>query len=71
MTDNIIEGKVGAAMFLGEYLDCAIELGKNTLRPTSVTPCRCAGARRSGSSYLPGNAWRYPRNSEHDKLATP
>jgi len=29
---NIIEGKVGAAMFLGEYLDCAIELGKNTLQ---------------------------------------
>ena len=26
------EGKVGAAMFLGEYLDCAIELGKNTLQ---------------------------------------
>jgi len=29
---NIIEGKVGAAMFLGEYLDCAIELGRNTLQ---------------------------------------
>jgi len=29
---NIIEGKVGAAMFLGEYLDCAIELGNNTLQ---------------------------------------
>ncbi|MGE5219204.1 MAG: ABC transporter ATP-binding protein [Chloroflexota bacterium] len=29
---NVIEGKVGAAMFLGEYLDCAIELGKNTLQ---------------------------------------
>jgi iron(III) transport system ATP-binding protein len=29
---NIIEGKVGAAMFLGEYLDCTIELGKNTLQ---------------------------------------
>jgi ABC-type Fe3+/spermidine/putrescine transport system ATPase subunit len=29
---NVLEGKVGAAMFLGEYLDCAIELGKNTLQ---------------------------------------
>ncbi len=29
---NVIEGKVGAAMFLGEYLECAIELGKNTLQ---------------------------------------
>ena len=31
-TCNVIEGKVGAAMFLGEYLDCAIELGKSTLQ---------------------------------------
>lgn len=29
---NVIEGKIGAAMFLGEYLDCNIELGKNTLQ---------------------------------------
>lgn len=25
---NVIEGKVATAMFLGEYLDCAIEMGK-------------------------------------------
>jgi iron(III) transport system ATP-binding protein len=31
-TANVIEAKVGAAMFLGEYLDCAIELGRNTLQ---------------------------------------
>ena len=29
---NVIEAKIGAAMFLGEYLDCAIELGRNTLQ---------------------------------------
>ena len=29
---NIFEGKVGAAMFLGEYLDCTIELGNNSLQ---------------------------------------
>ncbi len=31
-TDNIIEGKIGAAMFLGEYLDCTVEIGKNVLQ---------------------------------------
>ncbi len=30
--DNILEGKIGAAMFLGEYLDCTVELGKNVLQ---------------------------------------
>lgn len=29
---NVMEAKIGAAMFLGEYLDCAIELGKNLLQ---------------------------------------
>jgi iron(III) transport system ATP-binding protein len=29
--DNILEGKIGAAMFLGEYVECTIELGKNVL----------------------------------------
>ncbi len=29
---NIIAGKIGAAMFLGEYVDCTIELGKNVLQ---------------------------------------
>jgi iron(III) transport system ATP-binding protein len=29
---NILEGKIGAAMFLGEYLDCTVELGKNVLQ---------------------------------------
>ena len=29
---NIIEGKIGAAMFLGEYVDCTVELGKNVLQ---------------------------------------
>jgi ABC-type Fe3+/spermidine/putrescine transport system ATPase subunit len=29
---NILEGKIGAAMFLGEYLDCTIELGRNLLQ---------------------------------------
>src|ERR1041384_7971698 len=29
---NILEGKIGAAMFLGEYLDCTIELGRNVLQ---------------------------------------
>ena len=32
MTANLIEGKIGAAMFLGEYLDCTVELGKNILQ---------------------------------------
>ncbi len=29
---NVIAGKIGAAMFLGEYVDCTIELGKNILQ---------------------------------------
>ena len=29
---NVIAGKIGAAMFLGEYVDCTIELGKNVLQ---------------------------------------
>jgi iron(III) transport system ATP-binding protein len=29
---NVIPGKIGAAMFLGEYVDCTIELGKNVLQ---------------------------------------
>jgi iron(III) transport system ATP-binding protein len=30
--ENVIEGKVGAAMFLGEYLDCTVEVGKGVLQ---------------------------------------
>ena len=30
--ENILEGKVGAAMFLGEYLDCTVEIGKDVLQ---------------------------------------
>ena len=30
-SENVLEGKIGAAMFLGEYVDCTIELGKNVL----------------------------------------
>ena len=29
---NFIEGKIGAAMFLGEYVDCTVELGTNVLQ---------------------------------------
>ncbi|MGH7846411.1 MAG: ABC transporter ATP-binding protein [Candidatus Binatia bacterium] len=29
---NVVEGKVATAMFLGEYLDCSIELGKAILQ---------------------------------------
>lgn len=29
---NLIEGKVAAAMFLGEYVDCSVELGNVTLQ---------------------------------------
>ncbi|HSK28885.1 MAG TPA: ABC transporter ATP-binding protein [Candidatus Limnocylindria bacterium] len=28
---NLLEGKIGAAMFLGEYVECTVELGKNVL----------------------------------------
>ncbi|MBI2987702.1 MAG: ABC transporter ATP-binding protein [Deltaproteobacteria bacterium] len=31
-TINVVEGKVATVMFLGEYLDCSIELGKNVLQ---------------------------------------
>ncbi len=31
-TENILEGKVGAAMFLGEYVDCTLEIGKNVMQ---------------------------------------
>jgi iron(III) transport system ATP-binding protein len=30
--ENILEGKIGAAMFLGEYVECTIELGSNVLQ---------------------------------------
>jgi len=29
---NVLEGKIGAAMFLGEYMECTVELGKNVLQ---------------------------------------
>ena len=29
---NLLEAKIGAAMFLGEYVDCTVELGKNVLQ---------------------------------------
>jgi len=29
---NVVEAKIGAAMFLGEYLDCTVEMGKNMLQ---------------------------------------
>jgi ABC-type Fe3+/spermidine/putrescine transport system ATPase subunit len=29
---NLVEGKIAAAMFLGEYVDCSVELGKVTLQ---------------------------------------
>lgn len=32
LNGNVIEGKIGAAMFLGEYVDCTIELGKSILQ---------------------------------------
>ncbi|HEY7165594.1 MAG TPA: ABC transporter ATP-binding protein [Candidatus Binatia bacterium] len=32
LSANILEGKIGAAMFLGEYLDCTIEIGSNILQ---------------------------------------
>jgi iron(III) transport system ATP-binding protein len=31
-TENVIEGKVGMAMFLGEYLDCTVEMGQIILQ---------------------------------------
>jgi len=30
--ENVVEGKVTTVMFLGEYLDCTIELGRNVVR---------------------------------------
>jgi iron(III) transport system ATP-binding protein len=32
LNGNIIEGKIGAAMFLGEYVDCTVELGNSILQ---------------------------------------
>ncbi|HZA57102.1 MAG TPA: ABC transporter ATP-binding protein [Candidatus Udaeobacter sp.] len=29
---NVLEGKIGAAMFLGEYMECTVELEKNVLQ---------------------------------------
>ena len=31
-SENIVEGKIGAAMFLGEYVECTIEIGHNVLQ---------------------------------------
>ena len=30
--ENVVEGKVATVMFLGEYLDCTVELGRNVVR---------------------------------------
>ena len=30
--NNILEGKIGAAMFLGEYVDCTVEIGRNVMQ---------------------------------------
>jgi len=30
--DNLVEGKIGAAMFLGEYVECTVEVGNNVLQ---------------------------------------
>jgi iron(III) transport system ATP-binding protein len=30
--ENLLQGKIGAAMFLGEYVECTIELGNNVLQ---------------------------------------
>lgn len=31
-SDNVVEGKIAAAMFLGEYVDCSVEIGKVVLQ---------------------------------------
>jgi iron(III) transport system ATP-binding protein len=31
-SENIVEGKIGAAMFLGEYVECTVEVGDNVLQ---------------------------------------
>ena len=31
-TENVVEGKIGAAMFLGEYVECTVEIGRNVLQ---------------------------------------
>jgi iron(III) transport system ATP-binding protein len=30
--ENIVEGKIGAAMFLGEYVECTVEIGQSVLQ---------------------------------------
>jgi iron(III) transport system ATP-binding protein len=32
VTQNIVEAKIGAAMFLGEYLDCTVEIGQTVVQ---------------------------------------
>jgi ABC-type Fe3+/spermidine/putrescine transport system ATPase subunit len=31
-TENVVEGKVATVMFLGEYLDCTVEIGRKVLQ---------------------------------------
>jgi ABC-type Fe3+/spermidine/putrescine transport system ATPase subunit len=31
-TDNVVEGKIATVMFLGEYLDCTVDIGKAILQ---------------------------------------
>lgn len=31
-SENVVEGKIGAAMFLGEYVECTVEVGNNVLQ---------------------------------------
>jgi iron(III) transport system ATP-binding protein len=32
VNENIIEGKIGAAMFLGEYVECTVEVGQSVMQ---------------------------------------
>jgi iron(III) transport system ATP-binding protein len=31
-SENVIEGKIGAAMFLGEYVECTVEIGQHVMQ---------------------------------------
>ena len=59
-TENILEGKVGAAMFLGEYLDCTLEIGKNVMQTHQHYTLQVRRGDPVWVKLQRGNAWPCP-----------
>ena len=59
-SENIVEGKIGAAMFLGEYVECTIEIGRNVLQTHQPHTLQVRRGDVVWVELPPANAWRLP-----------